>query len=354
MTASVVRALSRVARDTAHPAVRAADPAGCRACGRRSTVLADRPDGTVVRHGEVVAKAHADGTDPAGHRVRLAVAAHPLLAGVLLPPLPAAAEEVRGRPVSAWPYGTPVDPTDPDAAPWEQAGTLLARLHALPLAALSEAVAEAGAVAGYGAGYGAGDGAPPGAGPGPGLPDMRGPAKAARAVARMRAAGPHPAAVPVERAWRLLPAWARGEARAPGPYALCHGDLHLGQLVRHPAPDGPWLLIDVDDLGLGDPAWDLGRPAAWYAAGLLPPEAWSRFLGAYRSAHGPALPAAPDADPWPRLDVPARALTVQTAALALAKSTAENRDPDEVEVLMIDACARIADLATELEPGTSS
>ncbi|MFE2749260.1 phosphotransferase family protein [Streptomyces scopuliridis] len=346
MTASVVRALSRVARDTAHPSVRAADPAGCLACGRGSTVLADRPDGTVVRHGEVVAKAHADGTDPAGHRVRLAVAAHPLLAGVLLPPLPAAAEEVRGRPVSAWPYGTPVDPADPDAAPWAQAGTLLARLHALPLAALSEAVAEAGAIAG--------DEAPAGAGPGPGLPDMRGPAKAARAVARMRAAGPHPAAVPVERAWRRLPAWARGEARAPGPYALCHGDLHLGQLVRHPAPDGTWLLIDVDDLGLGDPAWDLGRPAAWYAAGLLPPEAWSRFLGAYRSAHGPALPAAPDADPWPRLDVPARALTVQTAALALAKSTAEGRDPDEVEVMMIDACARIADLATELEPGASS
>ncbi|WP_326812062.1 aminoglycoside phosphotransferase family protein [Streptomyces scopuliridis] len=337
MTTSVVRALGRVARDTAHPAVRAADPAGCRACGE-STVLADRPDGTVVRHGEVVAKAHADGTDPAGHRVRLAVAAHPLLAGVLLPPLPAAAEEVRGRPVTAWPYGTPVDPNDPDAAPWEQAGTLLARLHALPLAALSEAVAVERAVAG----------------PGPRLPDMRGPAKAARAVARMRAAGPHPAAVPVERAWQRLPAWARGEARAPGPYALCHGDLHLGQLVRHPAPDGPWLLIDIDDLGLGDPAWDLGRPAAWYAAGLLPPETWLRFLGAYRSAHGPAVPAAPDADPWPRLDVPARALTVQTAALALAKSTAEGRNPDDVELLMIDACARIADLATEFTPGASS
>ncbi|PVE04897.1 aminoglycoside phosphotransferase family protein [Streptomyces scopuliridis] len=337
MTTSVVRALGRVARDTAHPAVRAADPAGCRACGE-STVLADRPDGTVVRHGEVVAKAHADGTDPAGHRVRLAVAAHPLLAGVLLPPLPAAAEEVSGRPVTAWPYGTPVDPNDPDAAPWEQAGTLLARLHALPLAALSEAVAVERAVAG----------------PGPRLPDMRGPAKAARAVARMRAAGPHPAAVPVERAWQRLPAWARGEARAPGPYALCHGDLHLGQLVRHPAPDGPWLLIDIDDLGLGDPAWDLGRPAAWYAAGLLPPETWLRFLGAYRSAHGPAVPAARDADPWPRLDVPARALTVQTAALALAKSTAEGRDPDDVELLMIDACARIADLATEFTPGASS
>lgn len=335
MTASVVRALGLVARDAAHRAsTRASDPAGCRACGRGSTVLADRADGTVVRHGEAVAKAHADGTDPAGHRVRLAVAAHPLLAGILLPPLSTAAEEVRGRPVTAWPYGTPVDPTDPDAAPWEEAGTLIARMHVLPAAALAGATA--------------------GADSGTDLPDMRGPAKAALALARMRAAGPHPAAVPVQRAWERLPAWARGEARAPGPYALCHGDLHLGQLVRHPAPDGPWLLIDVDDLGLGDPAWDLARPAAWYAAGLLPPDAWRRFLGAYRSAHGPAVPAAPDADPWPRLDVAARALTVQTAALAIAKSIAEGRDLDEVELLTVDACARIGDLATELEPGTSS
>ncbi|MER8067842.1 phosphotransferase [Streptomyces sp. NPDC094034] len=337
--------------------MRAADPAGCRGCGRGSTVLADRPDGTVVRHGEVVAKVHADGTDPAGHRVRLAVAAHPLLAGVLLPPLPAATEELRGRPVTAWPYGAPVDPADPDAAPWEQAGTLIARLHALPLAALSEAMAEAAAAVTAGAEAAAGAVPPPapaGSGSGHRLPAMRGPAKAARAIARMRAAGPHPAAGPVERAWRRLPAWARGEARAPAPYALCHGDLHLGQLVRHPAPDGPWLLIDVDDLGLGDPAWDLARPAAWYAAGLLPSETWLRFLGAYRSARGPAVPAAPDADPWPRLDVPARALTVQTAALAIAKSSAEGRDPDEADMLMIESCARIADLATELAPGASS
>ncbi|MDQ0944779.1 phosphotransferase family protein [Streptomyces sp. V1I1] len=321
MTASVVRALADAARDAAHlPGPRPA----CRACGRDEAVLADRDDGAVVRHGGAVAKAHAPGTDPDGHRARIAVAAHPRLAGILLPPLPLRARDVRGRPVTAWPYGVPVDPTAPDAAPWEDAGVLLARLHRVDLAEL----------------------------PGP-LPPMRGPAKAARALARMRAtAGDHPAAATVQRAWERLPAWARDEAPSPRNSTLCHGDLHLGQLVRHPAPAGPWLLIDVDDLGLGDPAWDLARPAAWYAAGLLPPEIWQRFLGAYTAAAGPAVHA--DADPWPQLDVPARALTIQTAALALAKSAAEHRDPDDVEEAVIDACARIAALPAELEfePGS--
>ncbi|PGH51338.1 phosphotransferase family protein, partial [Streptomyces sp. Ru87] len=134
-----------------------------------------------------------------------------------------------------------------------------------------------------------------------------------------------------------------GEAAAPGS-ALCHGDLHLGQLVR--CPD--WLLIDVDDLGLGDPAWDLARPAAWYAAGLLGPDEWSRFLGAYRAAGGPAVPA--HGDPWPRLDVPARALTVQSAAIALAKAAASGRGPDEAEAALVDACVRIAQLPAEPGP----
>ncbi|MEU0598310.1 aminoglycoside phosphotransferase family protein [Streptomyces sp. NPDC006393] len=301
-------------------AARAAHADG-RSCPCEATVLAARPDATVVRHAGTVAKAHAPGTDPTELTLRLTTAAR--LPGILLPPLPApppattAPTTLHDRLVTFWPYGTPVDPDTPEAAPWEAAATLLARLHRSP--------------------------APPG------LPPMRGPAKAARAVARLRAAAPgHPAARPILRAWAALPAWARDEAHMPpaASGALCHGDLHLGQLVRYPAPSGPWLLIDVDDLGTGVPAWDLARPAAWFACGLLPPDEWTRFLGAYRAAGGPAVPV--DGDPWAALDTAARALTVQTAALAVTKATAVDRPLDEVEQAVVDACDRMSGVPVEL------
>ncbi|WP_443080579.1 phosphotransferase family protein [Streptomyces sp. PTD5-9] len=313
---AAARALGPIAHRAAHP------PSGTPCACPPPETLADRADGTVVRSGPVVAKAHAPGAPAAELLARLALAGHPRLTGILLAPLrprpvapPAALHD---RLVTLWPHGEPVDPGDPDAAPWTEAAALLAALHRTPPPASLA------------------------------LPPMRGPAKTALAVARMRAARPgDPATAPVLAAWRRLPAWARDEAAPPARRSrfLCHGDLHLGQLVRHPAPHGPWLLIDVDDAGTGDPAWDLARPAAWYAAGLLPPDVWPRFLDAYRAAGGPAVPA--EGDPWAALDVPARALTVQTAALALAKSAAEGRTPDEAERTVIDACARIAALPPE-------
>ncbi|GHJ38839.1 phosphotransferase enzyme family protein [Streptomyces sp. TS71-3] len=308
MTTDVLPALTAKVRRAVHPGA-----AAC-ACTEPGAVLADRADGTVVRHGDVVAKAHAPDTDAAQLSLRMAAAAHPALEGVLLAPLRPDAEAFRGRLVSLWPHGSPVRPdTAPEAVPWAEAGALLARLHRVEPSQL----------------------------PFP-LPLMRGPAKAVRGVNRMLAAGPHPGAAPVLRAWRMLPAWARDEAPMPYPWRLCHGDLHIGQLVRRPEDGGPWRLIDVDDLGLGVPAWDLARPAAWFAAGVVGPADWAAFLAAYRASGGPAVPAVED--PWPALDVPARALSVQMAALAVSRAVAASRALDEVEQAMVDACARMSDV----------
>ncbi|MGW4027111.1 phosphotransferase family protein [Streptomyces sp. NPDC005009] len=298
MTTDLLPALTAHVTATAH-----ANP---RTCHCTTATLAAREDATVVRHAGTVAKAHAPDADPAELTLRLTVATR--LPGILLPPLTPTPTELHGRLVTHWPYGTPVDPDDPDAAPWEAAATLLARLHRAPAPTA--------------------------------VPPMRGPAKAAHAVALLRTTAPHhPATAPVLHAWATLPPWARGEAPMPDTTTLCHGDLHLGQLIRHPAHNGPWLLIDVDDLGTGVPAWDLARPAAWYACGLLSPDEWHRFLTAYRTAGGPAVP--PDGDPWTALDVPARALTAQTAARAVTKAVAAGRPLDEVEQSLVDACARM-------------
>ncbi|MFI6481873.1 phosphotransferase family protein [Nonomuraea sp. NPDC050663] len=260
-----------------------------------------RTDVMVLRQGGVVVKAHSDREDPGGLELRLRAAASAPLHGLLLAPLQAEVLRVGGRNVTVWPAGQPV--TDPEHAPWEEGARLLARLHAVPLSAL------------------------------PPLPPAGGPLRAARAVNRLT--GDSPAEKLVRQAFEGLPPFP------DGPGLLTHGDWHLGQLVHR----SHWLLIDVDDLGVGDPAWDLARPAAWYAAGLLEGSVWDRFLGAYLAAGGPAVDAA---DPWSRLDMPARALTAQLAAVALDKALRDGREPDEVEQSLIEACGRIVGLQKSL------
>jgi aminoglycoside phosphotransferase (APT) family kinase protein len=249
--------------------------------------------GVVVGVADEIVKAHHAGAD--GHALadRMRLAAHPDLRGILLPPKESTPIAVGDRWVSVWPRGSPVR-DDPTAAPWAEAGRLLARLHRVDPSRL-----------------------------GP-IPPAGTPRRLRDAVTRLHE---NPDAT------KILDAWATVRPLEPG-FHLVHGDWHLGQLVRF---EGHWQLIDVDDLGIGDPAWDLGRLAAGYAIGALPAYGWRRFLAGYRAAHGPAVPAI--GDPWPALEPIARAFTVYAAATALRA----DRPLDDVDLAALAACRRMTD-----------
>lgn len=263
--------------------------------------LYDRHGVLVVRVGDVVVKAHQADREhgaPFLERVRLAGTLPGILFGPLGSPL-----TVDGRTVTVYPFGEPVDPQQD--LPWEHGARLLAALHSTTVPA--------------------------------GAPSWGRPTRIARLVSEL---GHGPAQDQVRRAFATLPAWIRGEDEEPARAAGClvHGDWHLGQMVR--AQDGRWRLIDIEDLGRGDPAWDLARPAALYSAGVLPPDEWARFLGAYRDAGGPAVPG--EGDPWTALDVPARSLAIQIAATCVKTAGREDRPLDGPEQAMVDACGRIS------------
>jgi aminoglycoside phosphotransferase (APT) family kinase protein len=276
-------------------------------------VISHRADGgsgaLVVRCGSVVVKAHDSRTDPAALACRVAAMAAPAALDVLLAPSEPRVASLAGRAVTVWPAGEPV--ANPESVPWSAAGELLARLHRIPLAAV------------------------------PALPSAGGPRRLARAIRDLRStpATEPAAAAPVLAAYRALRRTPPSRRSFPG--VLVHGDWHLGQLL-YCEPPGRWLLTDPDDLGAGDPAWDLGRPAAWFAVGMLEPESWAEFLGAYREAGGPAVPAT--GDPWPGLDRVARALTIQLAAQGVVTAAREGRDLDEAEELPVAACGRMLSL----------
>ncbi|AKK25514.1 phosphotransferase family protein [Mycobacterium sp. EPa45] len=254
----------------------------------------------IIVDGDVVIKVHRLGTDPEALRVRLRIATQlgGDADGCLLAPLDTEPQPVDGgagrRWCTRWPRVETV-PVRPEGLPWSDAARLLAQLHRTA----HEAVIPHGA--------------------------------AARTV-RSVAALPAGAASVIGRAAARLPDPARRPWSPGRPNTLVHGDFHLGQLGRRPA--ARWRLIDVDDLGVGDPAWDLARPAGFWAAGLLPDDDWHAFVAAYRTAGGPAVPAG--GDPWPVLEPVARAAVVQAAA------SGARRDPDETQEQLVAACARMA------------
>ncbi|MFN8075812.1 MAG: hypothetical protein U0Q15_10385 [Kineosporiaceae bacterium] len=317
----------RIARDLGRPDV--SDPA---------QVLSERGDVLVVAVGDVVVKRHQEGTDPDALARRLAVAAHDT-SGALVAPLQLRVHRHRGRLLTTWPRVHVLGVDDLPHAPWARLGELAARLHAQPPPASGAPVPASAAPL-------------PASGrlqPPPVPPPARSALRVADAVARLRALAAPAASPPLTHAAHAvlaaaaaLPAWARAtspEAAAPEelPATVVHGDLHLGQLGR--GDDGRWRLLDVDDLGTGPAAWDLARPAAWYAAGVLDPADWAAFLDAYRGVGGPAVPR--DGDPWPWLDAVARALVVQTAARAVIEAIVAGRELDRVGESFVRTSAQI-------------
>jgi len=255
------------------------EPDQRRSTGAGTAPLTTPSGATVTVDGDVVTKLHRPGTDPQALRQRLRVAAR---SDCLLSPLNLEPEAVGDRWQTRWPR-VDVVPPDPRAVPWAEAGRLLAQLHAEPIGDIA-------------------------------LP-QGGPARLARALARL---DDGPRADVIRRAADGPAATASGR-----PITLVHGDFHLGQLGRH---SGTLVLIDVDDLGVGDPAADLARPAGFWAAGLLPDDAWHAFIDGYRGGGGPGLPPG---DPWPVLEPFARTAVVAAAA---------NHPNDD---LLVAACARM-------------
>lgn len=259
--------------------------------------------------GDTVVKVHRTGTDPRALAARLRVAARlgdgfggPLLAPLATEPEPAPG----GRWLTRWPRVATVD-RDGGRLPWAEAGAVLASLHCCD----------------------PGDGDP-----GDGDPDPGDGVPGHRAVERLRGALdrlPDGAPDVIGSAAGTLSARAWQPAPPGRPITLVHGDFHLGQLGCRPG--GRWQLIDIDDLGVGDPAWDLARPAGLWAAGLIPHRDWHGFIDAYRDGGGPALPAT--GDPWVVLEPLARAAVVHAAAVGA------RRRADESQRELLAACRRM-------------
>lgn len=232
--------------------------------------------------GDVAVVRHQRSTHVAALTARLTLARRDPWRSVLASPLldaPALAPD--GSPVTLWPRLDALDPAG--AVPWADAGALLARLHRLPVPT------------------------DPALGPHAG--------RALLEQTRTKAAALKPGgSTDVLRILidELLAAWPTPD---PARVTLVQGDWHLGQIGRIPGTD-TLVLHHSGSLGVGDPAWDLARPAALWALGLTEDAGWQTFLAAYSAAGGPA-PVPGRA--WHALDHPARCAVARLAVDEIAR-----------------------------------
>ncbi|MDO4259218.1 MAG: hypothetical protein Q4C87_06840 [Actinomycetaceae bacterium] len=112
----------------------------------------------------------------------------------------------------------------------------------------------------------------------------------------------------------------------------------LGTAEVVPPPDYDLVLLDPDDFGVGDPAWDLARIGGFWAAGLIDDADWFDFFRGYRSTA--VTPLAKAKHPWDLIDLPAR------VAVFVAASRQRLHSPDTAFALR-EACRAMANLSHE-------
>jgi len=246
---------------------------------------------------DVVLTRHPDGTSRSDLTARLTAAStDPVRAVFAAPLLGVAAAAPDGHLLSLTPRTDPLPPEMPP--PWREAGSLLARLHRMVAPAT--------------------------------LPTHAGKERLAESVAEAATLKPGGSTdILRELGMTLLDTWPDLTWRA-----VVHGDWGLGKLARLPGTT-TLVLTEPWSLGLGDPAWDLGRPAGLWAAGLLDEHSWSEFVAGYSEGEG-AFPGVKI--PWESLEHPARGAVFRAAVRELKRSGDE---PSEVALTLVKACVKI-------------
>lgn len=255
--------------------------------------------------GEKVVKIHAAGTSKDDLNARMQIIQTKPFSEIFLKPLrPYCTETSADRLFTIWPLASSLN-LETTYIPWRESAKLLADLHKIPHDPKAS-----------------------------GLPKARAVQRWEKAIASLDEIRPDRQSFE----WRIvceaaatidLPSWLFTRTH------WIHGDWHLGQIVRQ---SDSWRLIDMEDMGLGHPTWDLARPAAFFAAGLLSSEEWDSFLRSYLEFGGKAVDRN---DIWQSLSPAAQCLTIQCAAVALGKAQESGRDLLDDERAFVASCERM-------------
>ncbi|MCX6116367.1 MAG: hypothetical protein NT027_02405, partial [Proteobacteria bacterium] len=119
-----------------------------------------------------------------------------------------------------------------------------------------------------------------------------------------------------------------------------HGDFHLGQIVRVCQDDQESLrLIDIDTLSPSAPELDLARPAALFAAGILPGDVWTSFLDSYWQNRFQLT--LDESKFWSSADLLVQVLTVKLAIIAINRAIDAGLCLEPTELQIVETCRSI-------------